>query len=350
MAENTPVQQPTDISQTLFSAGVLVEVNIGFWLANRKLRANDLLMEETLDSGVIYPGHKKLVPHESLHDIQNITGKARAVLDARSSPFPISGARFVSNHALYETLSTLAGLQSQFLAKVEEFIETYPALKEKQLAQLDAQAERIASEELRKAPEASRHNEWFRLKEWIDGQKQLNRSLYPTVEELRKKFYFRWRTFKISPMQGDEYAAINKEIDKDLVAWTKSTVAQIHKQLGERALATKEILEKSGKLNPRNLRPLLDAFLEFVSLDFTGSSKFRQVILDARERFFKKGPSGEIDYELTADMLNGNDSAKAELAQLLSKLGGLSSQPVAEKVGNDTLSASDAFRRLVSLE
>jgi hypothetical protein len=159
------------------------------------------------------------------------------------------------------------------------------------------------------------------LKDWLEQQKLQHRKLYPGIEELPNMFHFSWRMFKVSAMEGleemntlqqDELLAARNALKADLQNWVKTATADMHKALGDAAAQAKNLLEKQGKLNPKNLRPLFEAFETFNAIDFTGSSDWRKQVDSARERFIKRDEDGSINFELTSEAINGTHFATAE--------------------------------------
>lgn len=347
--------QPTEI---LFDKGTLMDLYIGKPTFQKKLRSNDVLLEGSINEDAIYLGHKKLLPKEAMARLVTLEGHARTALAGRSLEFPLSGARFVYFRALPDLLVRLREIQTQWGQAVSELITTYPELKTKQLEILDKQSEDLKDQQLNGLSADQRKAREPELKDWLEQQKLQHRRLYPPVEELPKMFHFSWRMFKVSAMEGleemntlqqSELIAARDALRNDLQTWVKTATADMHKALGEAAAQAKNLLEKQGKLNPKNLRPLFEAFETFNAIDFTGSSDWRKQVDQARERFIKRNTDGSINFDLTSEAINGTHFATAEFKSLLGAIGGLAVQQVAEEAGRSAISRVGAFRRFVEV-
>lgn len=352
---DTEEVQPTEI---LFDKGTLMDLYIGRPTFQKKLRSNDVLLEGTVNDEAIYLGHKKLLPKAAMSRLITLDGLARTALAGRSLEFPLSGARFVYFRALPDLLVRLRAVQAEWAVAVQELVVQYPELKERQLAILDKQSEDLMQAELQKLTAEQKKTRQPELVEWLEKQKLQHRMMYPGVDELPSMFHFSWRMFKVSAMEGleemntlqqDELLAARESLKNDLQNWVKTATADMHKALGEAAAQAQSLLEKQGKLNPKNLRPLFEAFETFNAIDFTGSSDWRKQVDSARERFIKRDADGTINFELTSEAINGTNFATTEFRNLLGSIGSLAVQQVAEEAGRAAISRVGAFRRFVEV-
>jgi len=348
----------TATTEVFFDKGTLMDLYIGKPTFQKKLRSNDVLLEGSINEDAFYLGHKKLLPKEAMARLITLEGHARTALAGRSLEFPISGARFVYYRALPDLLVRLRALQTEWTAAVQALVVMYPELKVRQLETLDKQSDDLMQAELQKLTSDQRKGREPELREWLEQQKLQHRRLYPAVEELPAMFHFSWHMFKVSAMEGleemntlqqDELLAAREALQADLRTWVNSATADMHKALGEAAAQAKNLLEKQGKLNPKNLRPLFEAFETFNAIDFTGSSDWRKQVDTARERFIKRDADGSVNFELTSEAINGTTFATTEFKSLLNAIGSLAVQQVAEEAGKTAISRVGAFRRFVEV-
>lgn len=341
------------LTEELFARGALMGLHIGRWTAVKKMSANDMLMKE-VDTDAIYLGHKKLLPKKATEKLVELEGKARVALSSRSMEFPIAGARFVTYSAMAGIVSHLQQIKVQWEQEVNELATQYPALRATQLALLETQARAFTNEELKKVPYGtdeykSKHAE---LEVWMKNQKALNEGYYPTEQQLRAKFSFTWRLFQISALTGineldaAEVAAAQDRLRADLNEWVRAAAASMHQTLGEAAANAKNLLEKNGKLTPRNLKPLFESFESFLSVDFTGKSTFRDTIETIKSKFLNKNPDGTYNLEAMADGLDDVHS-KAEFDGLLSRMSTLAVESTAAEAGVSSL--QEEFGRVLDL-
>lgn len=350
--------QRNELTAALFQRGALMNLHVGRWTAIKKMSPNDMLMGE-VDLNTIYLGHKKLLPKKATEKLVEIEGKARTALASKSLEFPLAGARFVTYGTLPGVVDRLRQLRIEWDREVNELVSQYPELREKQLVLLENQAQKFIAEELRKfsavsTPGAYKTRE-EELQEWLVKQRASNLSFYPRdVEELRKKFSFGWRMFQVSSLDGvdnldvEEVRRAQEQLKADLQGWVRTAASAMHQALGEAAANAKNMLEKNGKLTPRNLQPLFNAFENFLMVDFTGQSTFRQTIDTIKSRFLMRNPDGSYNLPLMAENM-GSEQSRAEFGNLLSTMSDLALEETADKAGIRSLNSTE-FGRLVELD
>ena len=334
-----------------------MDLFIGKPTFQKKLRSGDILVDG-IDPSAIYLGHKKLLPKGALEELVTIEGIARRTLSDRSLEFPISGARFIQYSALAEVVRSLTALKERWNAGVVGLVNDYPTLREAQLVALDAQAEKLQRNALAPLSGKERDARELELQAWLATQKSINRSMYPRAEDLTKLFKFEWRMFRVSSTSGteeltglkaSEIAQAQEAIQRDLQKWVRAAATEMHKVLGEAALNAKNMLEKQGKMTPRNMKPLFDAFNTFKAVDFTGSSTIQDVIGRIQAKFEISSPDGETDFELSANAATGQAGVESGFNQLLATISELATDSVAENAGIQALGKAGEFRRLIEV-
>lgn len=331
------------IAEQLFQRGALMSLHIGRWGAMKKMSAGDLLLKE-VDDDALYLGHKKLLPKSAMEKLVELEGKARSTLAGKSIDFPIAGARFVSYSSVPTLMESLKSLKDDWDSEVEKLVADYPNLRTKQLELLERQAITLANEKLKADP--SKADE---MKTWLATQLATNRTFYPPADQLKFKFSFSWRMFRISNLDGineldpEEVKNAQERLRNDLRQWIGSATAQIHQTLGEAAKNAQDILERNGKLTPRNIKPLFDAFESFLAVDFTGKSTFRENIESLKKGFLVQNPDGTYNLPLMAESVSGNE----QFSTLLSKLSTLAIEDVAREAGAE--SSAGRFGRVLDL-
>lgn len=345
-------EENQSLEGVLFKHGTLFDLDIGRWMARKKLRADDLLLAPGTE-GAMQLGHKILLPKTAMKEIQEIDSKARVYLANRSTTFPIGGGRFVSSHVLTEVLERLREMRTSYLAAVGAMIEKYPDLRNSQIQALDKAEYDLAVEDHKKNP--TKEN-WDRLDSWLSQKYAEHRAMYPTTDDLRQRFRFEWRMFRIEPSSGiegmsesqaEEMRRAQAQLRQELQGWVREASAEMHKTLGEAALNASDLLAKNGKLDPRNLRPLFEAFEAFRAMDFTGQSSFQNAVSAARASFVRD-ENGNIDFQRTAETLSA-EQAKAAFGQLLGTMGTLAQDAVADEAGVRAIRSSGAFARVVDI-
>lgn len=345
------MNENTEIAELLFNEGTLFDLDIGRWAAIKKLKPTEVLLDD-IDEQAVYLGHKRLLPKEALKDIVRLEGKARSQLEAHSSLFPIAGARFVYLKTLSTLIDKLSSTRIQYMAAVEQLIVNYPTHKEHQLERLNKMADSLYNAKLQEALGKTDYAaKKTTLDEWLKVEKESNESKYPDVSSLQARFRFDWHIFKISQFNGDGTTLSQEQVEEaqrrlqnELRNWIREATASMHQTLGEAALQAKNLLQKHGRLNPRSLKPLFDAFETFKAIDFTGASDMQQVIDQAKSRFGIV-QNGEINYEATAEYLSSGGGA--EFGQLLDTMSQLAVTDTAQKAGLAAISRAGRFARVI---
>jgi hypothetical protein len=346
-------------SEILFDRGTLVDLYIGKPTFQRKLKPGSLLLADVIDESVLQLGNKRLMPKDALATHVTLEGQARAALAAKSIEFPISGARFVTYRALPDLIKQMRGLREQWRAATEEFVKKYDDLRKQQLEALDKQTEDLMKKQLELMPPAERNARSIELLEWQDKERAANRELYPDVEDIPTTFHFSWRMFKVSALEGgdrtrgllsdDDIQQAQEEMKADLRSWVRTAVVEAHKALGAAAKNARDIFERQGKLHPRNLRPIFEAFETFNAIDFTGRSDWRQQVEAAKNKFIQRDAQGNIDLEKTAEGINGTTYATGEFKQLLDSIGSLAVEQTAQEAGLGAIAKVGEFKRLIEV-
>ena len=350
-----PDESNDNATEVLFERGTLLDLFIGKPTFQKKLRPNDLLVEG-IDPKAVYLGHKFLLSKKATERLTQIEGQARSTLADKSLEFPLSGARFVYYASLQDVLEEMRKLKTAWGVAVSELIRKYPDLKTEQLAVLDKQCETLAASALSKAT-MGRADLQKKLDSWVAAQKLENRSLYPSADSLPKMFSFEWRMFKVSgltgmesmsSLQADDLLNAQNQLREDLQKWVRSAAVEMHKSLGDAAANALNLLNKNDKMQPRNLKPLFNAFETFKAVDFTGASSFQEVIDRMRSTFGVIDTQGELDYDRIADNLN-NGPGMESFRKLLEKVSTLAVDKVAEEAGLNSLRSVGDLKRVIEV-
>lgn len=359
------------VISALWSQGTLIDLGIGRSTFQKKLNETDLGLKG-MNKGAYHFGHKKLLPENALENLISIESEARSFLDTRSLKFPLSGARFVYYRTLKEVLDRLESCRSRWDAEVQTLIANFESLKQTQLQVLDDEATKIMSMKLSEIPLPGPEDDlvakakMLKFKEdkkaeweaWLSTQKHSHRLLYPLPEELPGMFRFGWRMFKISAVDGlsamsamekDTLLEAQDKLKAEMKQWVKESATALHRSLGEAAANAKQLLEKQGKLNPKNLKPLFDSFEVFKAVDFTGSSDFHNKVEAIRQKFVIQRSGGGLDLEKTAAGINDTATGMQEFKEMLNTLSDLAVSGVAEAAGLSSLSKVGEFRRIIEM-
>jgi gas vesicle protein len=337
----------SDVVQVVFKKGVLFDITIGRWSAKHSISMEDLMLEK-VNRKVIKAGSKELLPEDYAYPLVHIEGKIRTFVKMRSMPFPISGAVFVNFKALPKMLKGLRALKEEYDAAALNLYNHYDDVMSKQIDILDEEVLKIAVQNGFYEPSTSAADK-DAMKQWLKEAHQKHVSLYPKKDDLLAKYYVSWAMFKVNALEdtaatmlseeeAEFFAEQQKELKDKLTGWVKEKAAAMHKKLGEAAANAQKLLADNGKLNPKNLKPLFDAFEEFTSVDFAGSS-FQTVIGDIEKKYLGG------DMKAVAEKVN---SGTDEFSSLLATISDLAMDQVAQKAGFLALDGSE-FKRVVEI-
>jgi hypothetical protein len=341
-----PDTEQNDILQELFARGTLMSVHVGRWLAQQKASMNDFLREDVGSIANTHSlGKKRYLPPEAVEALQGLEKQARKIFYDRSVDFPVSGARFVANHAIGPLVEQLRDLRLQWLTEVDRLLTlaVFEAHKNTQLKALEASYDKFVADELSKivGDEPARLQAFQRLVKWKAGQMESDRLFYPSLEELRPKFKFYWRTFEISPQResttvpNSALAEAQRELQADLQGWIHSAAAEMHQTLGQAAAHAAQMLADDGKLTEKSLRPLLRAFEVFKATDFTNASEFRTSVERIQTELLNNG----TDLAATAEATTREDF-RERLMVALNQVGALTAAEMAAEAGTKAVRKS----------
>ena len=342
----------TGVEEVLFSQGVLFDLHISRWMAIRKLEKDDLLLL-AIDPDAIHLGHKKLLPKTSLAILAKIESNARRTLYQMSADFPIARARFVRYPVLQQLITYLKAARAEFDATVQLLLKDYKTLRSQQLTVLNEQARKIAYQKLAEIDPKDKKKK-DEIENWLAHQIVKNDESFPDPAELPKKFKFEWRMFKVSPTESvaglsqEEALLASAKLQDDLLQWVSETSTLMHKALGEAAAKAKKMLDEQGKINPKNLKPLFDAFDTFKAIDFGNSDVHKQ--LEDIKKAYAFVSDGKVDYEKSANMLNASEISKDKLASLLSTVSKLAIDEVAIEAGKQAVMSIEKSKRVLQLD
>ena len=111
--------------------GVLLKVSVSYWRGHKKLRPEDIGLEQrNLSDQLISLGHKRLLPKNTLAALATIEGRAHALVEANTFPFLNGLGHFLPNSKLAEVTEKLEELQTEFWEAKKSFLEQYASLRE----------------------------------------------------------------------------------------------------------------------------------------------------------------------------------------------------------------------------
>ena len=109
--------------QNIFNDGFLVDLNVSYWSAARKLREEDMGLDEVSEAFSL--GKKLLIPYNVMHAFKLIESRARSLIDKSSFRFPIGSARFIPKRKFVKVINELKDLQTKYNELVTDLVTNY---------------------------------------------------------------------------------------------------------------------------------------------------------------------------------------------------------------------------------
>lgn|SRR5262245_47842457 len=255
-----------DVTQELeaiFRDGVLLDLRIGFWSANRRNTADDLGIEqESIPDFVVGLGTKRLVPKELTLTWRKIASHARYIVHRHSFVFPVGQCAFVP-------LSALPKIEAELLKLKGEF--------EKAGAYLWENYDKIRNDMLKEFPE--HRNALARL--------------YPPREEVRRAFYFVWDVFNVSlPRKAqleafDRKKAIESEkklgeyrqkLEQRMTEFVADVVSTLRAKVAKACQVVAAKVKSGEVVDNRSISTLHAAISRFREMNFPGDQTIENML------------------------------------------------------------------------
>lgn len=297
----------------LTQEGVLINVQVRYWRAAKKLSPEDLGLKETqVNNRLISLGHKRLLPKEALARFALLEGRAHAAVEKHSFPFLGGIARFVPNNNLGRLTRTLEDLKAEFQTETENFMARYDELREESLSEW-----RDAAHGLQVPPDE--------FVERIAGT-------FPPGTRIQNKFGFDIHAYQIAVPDalqlnaveaGDQIAVIRvreqvaraaaSKLSQDAESFVADAVATLRQ---ETANICQEMLGsmQSGKtegVHQKTLNRLLKFIEDFKSLNFANDAELEAMLENARKTLLSR----------SAEEYRDSAGAQARLRSGLKRLG-----------------------------
>jgi hypothetical protein len=228
-------------------------------------------------------GRKLLVPKDALDPVRQVARRAKYALEQLSHPLP-DGGRFLLAQTTPEVLAALQGHRQEFSEVVERFIAAYPTAR----AAMEPQWRAAAQTAWVKAGQPDT-DEAFQ-KQFLARVAQL----YPSEEQLRRKFDFFWLSYQLSltglrevsaarvaaeeeqRRQADE--TYRHEVQQRLAETLDRSIGELHAQIAHTFERVLEHVKSGRPLRDGSLGRLRQSIERFRKLNVFGDSTLEQTI------------------------------------------------------------------------
>jgi hypothetical protein len=303
--------QAEKASSNGFEEMVAIQLNVRFWPGQAKLKPADLGLEDKEVPEIYHLGNKKLYPQEIRQEFGQLSNKARSYLNDHSYPFVMEYVRAIPKRNLARVVERLEELKAEFLAKAQDFLAEYDAIREGWRAKYPDIWEHLAPH-------------------------------YPPRDYLKRRFDFFWTVFEIRGAEAKEGSA------PEIIEAYEQAKADLQARYGEMVeeavvYLRKKVLEVVTNLSARlkEGRIVRNDTLEsvrrvedwFKDLNIFGDTEVETALSQLRATL------NGTDYEALKD----NESLKNELASLADQVAA-----VAGKL-DDVSAISGNYKRLIDL-
>lgn len=294
-----------------FEEMVAIQLAVRSWPGQAKLSAEDLGLKDDEVPEIFYLGNKKLYPQEWRQLFNQHSGKARSYLNDHSFPFVLEYIRAIPKRNLAKVVERLEELKAEYLAKADEFVERYDAIRE----------------------------------EWKEKYEDIWPRLaphYPGKDRLRRKFDFYWSVFELKGAEvqegsAPEILAAYEQARADLQERYQEMVEEAVVYLRKKVVETVQNLSsrlKDGRIVRNNtLESVRRVESWFKDLNIFGDVQVEEALGKLR------GALNGTDYEALKD----NDPLKQQLADLADQVAAAASKL------DDVSAISGNYKRMIDL-
>ena len=329
---NNTTQANQDLLKVLTREGVLIDVSVRYWRANKKLKAQDLGLDpDKVSDRLISLGHKRLLPREATAELSLVESRTHAFVEANTFPFLGGIAKYLPNGKLAEVRERLRQLEGEFGNAKSDFLHRYAEERGKALSEWQETAHMLAADPRQ-------------LMAAIEGS-------FPTADKLESKFAFETHMFQIALPQnlgremveaGAQQEVITArrsaarmarmKIQHDTEAFVAECVKNLRQQTaqlcGEMLASMKS--GKTGGVHQKTLNRLARFIDGFKAMNFADDREMAETLEHTRREFLNKGaadyrddPEAQKDLEagLAAVRDHALDLVQTDAKQLVERFG-----------------------------
>lgn len=306
-----------NLLNVLTRSGVLLNVSVRYWRGCKKLKPEDIgLEQDKLSDRLISLGHKRLLPREATAELSLIEGRAHAVVEANTFPFLNGLGHFLPNARLEEVTGKLKQLESDFWKARESFLVKYSSLRLEASREWEAMARKLVND-----PE--------RLLATIEDS-------FPVAGQMDRYFGFDIQMFQVTlpeRLSLDLVSAVEQQevilarqraaqeaaakIRRDTEAFVADCVAAMRQQtasLCQEMLAS--INNSETGVHQKTLNRLIRFIDQFKQMNFVNDSEMEQQLEQVRKELLSR----------TAEEYRDSAFSRTQLVQGLKALGERASQ------------------------
>lgn len=276
----------------MMEAGCICDLKISYYVGQVKLSAQDLGLDDSDLPDELYSlGRRRLIDRERINQFKKVESRARRALSSRSWDFPATSCgRFVVATYIDEVNDALLKEKEAFIDEMRAFFEEYPALRQEMLGRWQEHIAELWSKVNGDVP----------YEEFVQRTLTAIDALYPTTDDLARRFQFRWDWYSITFPTGESYswgqqrADIRKEAMLKYRAYAERSVANtmetIVAALREEAVKVTEmfaeLIKEQGEpreVHHKQLQGLRDFIDRFERMNFIGDRSVAAAVAKLRK-------------------------------------------------------------------
>lgn len=245
----------------LFLTGSIVDIEMSMWRARTKIKPEDLGIEDSAEvSKALSLGCHRLAPAKAFEELNLISGQAWRSLEYYSLHFAmIKGARYVPHTNLNTLLSKMRDYKREYMAAVDKFMQNYEKTKADMLPVIE------------KALKDASGNE-----ETARAAFDRVRAEYPSSQEVRMKFGFRWSVYAIQSAKNESAKAAAEEEAESIKSVVRGMIEQLRGEVTKKITVLTELIGKGGKVPKQSIESARALILRIEGLNVMGDNELNE--------------------------------------------------------------------------
>lgn len=271
--------------KNIFDNGMLISIKAGAFHGKKKLSAEQL---QDLPKEIVRGVHDLFTKEfkDLLNKVITLDWNVRHEIRNLSIPFPIDGIYFLPINKIEKAIEMLEGKKKEREGLIQEILDNYLAAKE---------------------AFAERYPDYF----------ERARNKYPSISDLKSRFYLNYQFVKITPpdkdsiISGDQYKEEIKKFKETIQEMKKEVVATIYQELTE-SVGKLQKQSTEGKLNQKTFEGLNELLLriEEVYSGFVDRKDLMEVVKKVKAQAMG----------VTSEQLRNSESAKEKFRKGISEV------------------------------
>jgi predicted PolB exonuclease-like 3'-5' exonuclease len=303
--------------KNIFANGILVDLKICKWTAEKQLTAEDLGIDPKKLPNSFTLGKKFLIPKVVMYKFHNRDSATRRMLETKSYPFAFGEARFLPKRLFTEFSDEFDQIKLAWDADVVDLIQNFPTYKRDMQTQF-IQAAKEAYERIQKIQGACDKTEDVFINEFLERiEKQ-----YPAPSTLLEKFDMSFAIYQMEIPDLTE-ATINdvaeeneklrllqdayqKKFTKALESYAEKMLKDNRDRVTVVLDSLKETLSGKRKYSEKTANFVNNMITDFIKLDIVDDVPLKAALQDFKAKYIDGTTSKMIrnDPKIQKEMLD----------------------------------------------